>query len=203
MQDDGRRGGCRVREKKAGRALKTMLALLSALLLLPPLCRAVPSPATGAAAAPDDETQPLMLSPLIRQGRLAEARARSRVVEPHSGEPMGEAGFLTTDEATAKHMFYWFFEAQSGDPDAPLVVWLQGGPGGSSMFGLFSEMGPYALTAQLEPVRRNTTWNRDYAMLFIDNPVGAGFSFTEQPDGYCTESKGCVASNLCEPSCPP
>jgi len=180
-----------------------MLALLSALLLLPPLCRAVPSPATGAAADPDDETQPLMLSPLIRQGRLAEARARSRVVEPQSGEPMGEAGFLTTDEATAKHMFYWFFEAQSGDPAAPLVVWLQGGPGGSSMFGLFSEMGPYALTAQLEPVRRNTTWNRDYAMLFIDNPVGAGFSFTEQPDGFCTDSKACVASNLCEPSCPP
>ena len=199
-----------------------MLALLSALLLLP-LCRAVPSHASADAAAdPDDSegsegrsalpegradgnapTEPLMLSPLIRQGRLAEARARSRVVEPQSGEPMGEAGFLTTDEATAKHMFYWFFEAQSGDPDAPLVVWLQGGPGGSSMFGLFSEMGPYALTAQLEPVRRNTTWNRDYAMLFIDNPVGAGFSFTEQPDGYCTDSKGCVASNLCEPSCPP
>eukprot|EP01049_Picozoa_sp_SAG25_P012023 SAG25_NODE_1553_length_2774_cov_3.969720_2_plen_199_part_00 len=77
-----------------------------------------------------------------------------------------------------------------------LQVWLQGGPGGSSMFGLFSEMGPYALSQDLQLVPRNTTWNKDNAMIFIDNPVGAGFSFTDTADGYCNNTKSCVASNL-------
>jgi len=89
-----------------------------------------------------------------------------------------------------------YFDAQNGDKSAPLVVWLQGGPGGSSLFGLFSEMGPYSLSPELELLPRNSTWNRDYAMIFIDNPVGAGFSFTDQADGYCTDTKVCVAKNL-------
>ena len=42
-------------------------------------------------------------------------------------------------------MFFWYFPAQNGDANAPLIIWLQGGPGGSSMFGLFSEMGPWSL----------------------------------------------------------
>jgi len=33
-------------------------------------------------------------------------------------------------------------------------------------------------------------------MLFIDNPVGAGFSFTGTGQGYCTNSKDCVGNNL-------
>lgn len=143
-----------------------------------------------------DSDEPLLLSPLIASGRLDEALERSRVVEPATGEAMGEAGFITTDTDRTKHMFYWYFPAQNGNASAPLVVWLQGGPGGSSLFGLFSEMGPYHLTEKLEPVRRNSTWNRENGMIFIDNPVGAGFSFTDVPDGFCKDSKGCVASNL-------
>ena len=91
-------------------------------------------------------SEALMLSPLIASGMLDEALERSRVVDPSTGEPMGEAGFITTDPERSKHMFYWFFAAQSGNENAPLIVWLQGGPGGSSLFGLFSEMGPYTLT---------------------------------------------------------
>ena len=165
----------------------TQPALLALALALLPGAAAVPQ------AAADDE--PLLLSPLIEAGRIDEALARAAVIEPITGEAMGEAGFLTT--TPGKHMFYWYFEAQSGDADAPLVVWLQGGPGGSSLFGLFSEMGPYALTEQLELVKRNSTWNKEYAMIFIDNPIGAGFSFTDDPtNGFCKDTKTCVAENL-------
>ena len=80
------------------------------------------------------------------------------------------------------------------------MIWLQGGPGGSSMFGLFAEMGPYSLEPvgpdkKMTTVLRNSSWNKNYGMLFIDNPVGAGFSFTEN-DGYCKDTKECVAKNL-------
>jgi len=54
------------------------------------------------------------------------------------------------------------------------------------MFGLFAEMGPFELNADLEILPRETSWNKKYGMIFIDNPVGAGYSFTEQMEGYCT-----------------
>jgi len=74
-------------------------------------------------------------------------------------------------------------------------LWLQGGPGGSSLFGLFSENGPYSVTDDLKLVPKNITWNSRYAMLYIDNPVGTGFSFTDFPGGYSTNENE-VATNL-------
>src|ERR1700761_975811 len=38
--------------------------------------------------------------------------------------------------------FFWFVEARENVSTAPLTIWLSGGPGTSSMFGLFNEMGP-------------------------------------------------------------
>ena len=64
--------------------------------------------------------------------------------------------------------------------------------------GLFAEMGPYDLSSDLKPILRKTSWNKQYSMLFIDNPVGAGFSFTKSDAGYCRNTKGDVADNLYE-----
>ena len=43
---------------------------------------------------------------------------------------------------------------------------------------------------------RNNSWASRYNLLFIDNPVGAGFSYTTDPDGYCEDTKECVAADL-------
>lgn len=146
--------------------------------------------------AETESVEALMLTPLLRQGQLQRAREAAAVVGP-DGQSLGESGFLTTDEKSGKHMFYWYFPAQSGAIDAPLVVWLQGGPGGSSLFGLFSEMGPYSLSPTLQLLPRNSSWNDQYDMIFIDNPVGAGFSYTDNPaTGFCKDTKQCVAENL-------
>lgn len=57
-----------------------------------------------------------------------------------------------------------------------MVIWLQGGPGASSTgYGNFAELGP--LDHELNP--RNFTWVKDVNVLFVDNPVGSGFSYTD------------------------
>ncbi|XP_074223406.1 putative serine carboxypeptidase CPVL isoform X3 [Camelus bactrianus] len=52
------------------------------------------------------------------------------------------------------------------------------------MFGLFVEHGPYIVTKNLTVRARDFPWTTTFSMLYIDNPVGTGFSFTEHPQGY-------------------
>ncbi len=82
------------------------------------------------------------------------------------------------------NIFFWFFPAQSGDTNAPLLVWLQGGPGATSLFGLFTELGPIMVDKEKKLYPRDITWNSKYHLLFIDQPVGSGYSFTKSDDGY-------------------
>jgi hypothetical protein len=71
------------------------------------------------------------------------------------------------------HMFM-----QELDPvDAPLVIWLQGGPGSSSMFGLFEIHGPISAVfenGQTAGTVNPHSWHKRANMVYIDNPVGAG-----------------------------
>ncbi|KAI0236967.1 Retinoid-inducible serine carboxypeptidase [Lamellibrachia satsuma] len=92
------------------------------------------------------------------------------------------------------HMFWWvyFSTAAEGFASKPLVLWLQGGPGGSSTgFGNFQEIGP--LDVNLKP--RNTTWLSSASLLFIDNPVGTGYSYVTSDDAYTTNVDE-IASDL-------
>ena len=60
---------------------------------------------------------------------------------------------------------------------------VQGGPGGSSTgFGNFGEIGPYDV--DLNP--RNTTWVQVANVLFVDNPVGTGYSYVDEDSAYTT-----------------
>jgi len=83
-------------------------------------------------------------------------------------------------------LFYWFFEAQNNNTGAPVILWLQGGPGTSSIeVGLFNEIGPFSVNDELQLVDNPYSWNKNYHILFIDQPVGTGFSFTGS-GGYVT-----------------
>eukprot|EP01063_Lacrimia_lanifica_P010247 TRINITY_DN16978_c0_g1_i1.p1 TRINITY_DN16978_c0_g1~~TRINITY_DN16978_c0_g1_i1.p1 ORF type:complete len:415 (+),score=91.13 TRINITY_DN16978_c0_g1_i1:69-1313(+) len=74
-------------------------------------------------------------------------------------------------------LFYWLYEAPPGGRGRPLVVWLQGGPGASSLFGAFAENGPYRIDpATLTPTRNNASWYEHADLLYVDNPAGTGFS---------------------------
>uniref|UniRef100_A0A3P9L8Q2 Carboxypeptidase n=1 Tax=Oryzias latipes TaxID=8090 RepID=A0A3P9L8Q2_ORYLA len=90
------------------------------------------------------------------------------------------------------HMFWWLYHADAGFQELPLVMWLQGGPGGSgSGFGNFEEIGP--LDRDLQP--RSTSWVKAASVLFVDNPVGTGFSFVDRADGFATDVS-MVASDM-------
>nr|CAD7458146.1 unnamed protein product [Timema tahoe] len=67
---------------------------------------------------------------------------------------------------------------------APVIVWLQGGPGASSLFGLFEENGPFYVSKKYVLKRRKYSWTSSNSVIYIDNPVGTGFSFTESDSGY-------------------
>ncbi|XP_057804783.1 LOW QUALITY PROTEIN: serine carboxypeptidase-like 51 [Salvia miltiorrhiza] len=78
------------------------------------------------------------------------------------------------------HMFWWYYRSphRTEDPNKPwpIILWLQGGPGASGVgIGNFEEVGP--LDTYLKP--RNSTWLTKADLLFVDNPVGTGYSFVE------------------------
>lgn len=131
----------------------------------------------------DDVGSPLFLTPLLEAGKIKEARTLSHVKLGHR-HGHSFSGFLTVNKAYDSNLFFWFFSARTGSANAPVLLWLQGGPGGSSLFGLFTEHGPFSIDSSLHMLPRNYSWNSNHNVLYIDNPVGTGFSFTKNAAGY-------------------
>ncbi|URE43242.1 serine carboxypeptidase-like [Musa troglodytarum] len=78
------------------------------------------------------------------------------------------------------HLFWWLYRSpqriDTGSSPWPTLLWLQGGPGGTGVgIGNFQEIGP--LDTNLR--HRNSTWLQKADLLFVDNPVGTGYSFVE------------------------
>lgn len=142
----------------------------------------------------EDAGEPLFLTPLLNSGQIKEARNLSRVNLPNDpNSTVSYSGYLTLDDYRNSNMFFWFFPAKNNPYDAPVAIWLQGGPGGSSLFGLFAENGPFNVNADMSLVYRQYSWTDHLNVLYFDNPVGTGFSFTT--DGYC-QDEVCVGNGL-------
>jgi carboxypeptidase C (cathepsin A) len=81
--------------------------------------------------------------------------------------------------------FFWIIESRTSPETAPLTIWLSGGPGSSSMVGLFEEVGPCEVV-QLPPDGSYSTqprlwgWDRSSNLLFIDQPTQTGFSYDDR-----------------------
>jgi len=107
------------------------------------------------------------------------------------------SGYITVPGPLADngtHLFYWFFESRNSPETSPFIIWLTGGPGCSSMVALFHENGPYILknnTLQINPY----SWNEISNIMWIDQPVGTGFSYADSYDDYVEDEKA-VAEDL-------
>lgn len=103
-----------------------------------------------------------------------------RVKEPKSlgiDDVKQYTGYIDLEDQD-KHFFFWFFEARHKPKEAPVILWLNGGPGCSSMTGLFFELGPSSIGSDLKPVSREYAWNNHANMIFLDQPVNTGFSYS-------------------------
>ena len=68
------------------------------------------------------------------------------------------AGYLN---ATDNHqLFYWYHESTTSPESKPLVLWLNGGPGCSSLGGMFTELGPFVLDASLNVTLNPYSFNK-------------------------------------------
>ncbi|KAJ7733030.1 serine carboxypeptidase [Mycena metata] len=94
-------------------------------------------------------------------------------------------GDLTSKES----VWFWYFDARQNASTAPLSLWFNGGPGSSSMIGLLQELGPCRITNNSESVTLNPhSWNTNSNMLFIDQPIGVGFSHGTESVGTSEEA---------------
>jgi len=101
------------------------------------------------------------------------------------------AGHLpAAGDGSDKKIFYWLFEPGEGKVDAntPLILWMNGGPGCSSMDGLWLENGPLRLksggSGWTIDVNPHSWHNAPAWTLYVDQPVGTGLSFTRKGN-YC------------------
>ncbi|PVD32401.1 hypothetical protein C0Q70_07835 [Pomacea canaliculata] len=135
---------CPVSRLKAGLTLVSPVLWVSISLLL--LLLPVGSCDAGDAPCPAEETA-LLLSPLIASGQIHLAQEKSRVRCLPGADLESYSGFISVDKPECgSNLFFWFIPAQERPKDAPLLLWLNGGPGRSSMYGAMFENGPYELT---------------------------------------------------------
>jgi len=96
-------------------------------------------------------------------------------------------GYLTVNPAHGKKLFYWFVESQNKPATDPVVLWLNGGPGCSSLIGFLSENGPFRPLGNTTSLYLNPySWNNIANMLYLEAPAGVGFSYSNDDDDYYT-----------------
>ncbi|KAI9849354.1 MAG: hypothetical protein M1838_000189 [Thelocarpon superellum] len=114
-------------------------------------------------------------------GKLEQYNLRGKRVDPSKlgVDPTVKqySGYLD-DEEEDKHLFYWFFESRNNPKTDPVVLWLNGGPGCSSLTGLFLELGPSSIDEDLKLHFNPYSWNANASVIFLDQPVNVGFSYS-------------------------
>ncbi|KAL0413676.1 UNVERIFIED_CONTAM: Serine carboxypeptidase-like 40 [Sesamum radiatum] len=89
-------------------------------------------------------------------------------------------GYVTVDRKAGRAFYYYFAEAQRSHESLPLLLWLNGGPGCSSLaYGAMQELGPFRVHSDGKTLYKNKfSWNHAANVLFLESPAGVGFSYS-------------------------
>ncbi|XP_028960929.1 serine carboxypeptidase-like 40 isoform X2 [Malus domestica] len=95
-------------------------------------------------------------------------------------------GYVTVDKKAGRAMFYYLVEAEQAKDSSPLLLWLNGGPGCSSLaYGAMLELGPFRIHSDGKTLYRNRfSWNHAANVLFLESPAGVGFSYSNRTSDY-------------------
>ena len=92
--------------------------------------------------------------------------------------PVHEAGYFRLNRTESAEMFYFYFQNRAARADAPVVLWMTGGPGCSSELALFYENGPYHINDDLSLSSNPYGWDTISDLIYVDQPINTGFSYS-------------------------
>ncbi|KAI9271802.1 serine carboxypeptidase-domain-containing protein [Phascolomyces articulosus] len=105
-------------------------------------------------------------------------------LDPKEAEGLTQyAGHIEITPEMNSNIFFWMIEQVHETNPQKLIIWLNGGPGCSSMDGLFLENGPYRVNPDMTVNISTGGWQDHATIVYVDQPVGTGFSFTDM-SGY-------------------
>ncbi|KAJ7531099.1 hypothetical protein O6H91_14G032200 [Diphasiastrum complanatum] len=121
--------------------------------------------------------------PLTRQ---AADRIQQLPGQPDGVEFGQYSGYVTVDPLRGKALFYWLTEAVKAPSHKPLVLWLNGGPGCSSLaYGAMEEIGAFHIKDNGRKLYLNShSWNKVANILYLESPAGVGFSYSNSTFDY-------------------
>ncbi|XP_071933374.1 serine carboxypeptidase-like 40 isoform X1 [Coffea arabica] len=97
-------------------------------------------------------------------------------------------GYITINATVGRALYYYFTEAQDTmvAKDLPLLLWLAGGPGCSSLgIGAMQELGPFRVGSDGKTLYKNQyAWNHVANVLFLESPAGVGFSYSNTTSDF-------------------
>ncbi|XP_072973915.1 serine carboxypeptidase 24-like isoform X1 [Typha angustifolia] len=107
------------------------------------------------------------------------------------------SGYVTVNKEHGRALFYWLTEAKVDAAKKPLLLWLNGGPGCSSVaYGASEEIGPFRITRNGSSLYHNKySWNKEANILFLESPAGVGFSYTNTSSDLKTSGDGRTAQD--------
>ncbi|XP_071727022.1 serine carboxypeptidase 1-like [Rutidosis leptorrhynchoides] len=143
------------------------------------------SPVLDTFAASDEthEYSPVYIAP-------QDGLALSDKIDYLPGQPAGVdfnqySGYVTVNQNAGRALFYYLVESPIDSSSKPLVLWLNGGPGCSSMIGAMSELGPFRINSDGKTLFKNDYgWSNVANMLFLESPAGVGFSYSNTTSDY-------------------
>lgn len=118
--------------------------------------------------------------------------AHSDLCVGYYGEAVSRSGYIGLkgdSEENPKRSFFWLFEAQNGDTDAPLILTMGGGPGSSGLLNPMLGQSHCAMSENGTLVPNPNAWTERYNLLAIDHPIGAGFSYGPIPNNSRTAAE--------------